>query len=80
MDQLGDFQRALELAADLGQTRPRPVWLRPRRSMSDRMLNRTSSPARGMTALAAPLPRLLAGGIYYLEPSCLLGGDLDWGD
>jgi len=72
VDELGDFDRALELAAELGETRPNPLWLRPRRSLADRFMGRASSPAPGMEALAAPLQRLLAGGIYYLEPSHLL--------
>ncbi|HLF04265.1 MAG TPA: signal peptide peptidase SppA [Dehalococcoidia bacterium] len=79
VDELGDFQRALELAAELGQTRPRPMWLRPRRSLSERLTGRVSSPVPGMAALAGPLQRVLAGGIYYLEPSHLLGDGVDSG-
>ncbi len=70
VDELGDFQDALELAARLGSIRPRPLMVRPKRSIGQRMFggmgNRSSPP------LAAQLQRLLAGGIYYLEPSYLM--------
>ncbi len=74
VDELGDFQDALELAARLGNSRPHPLPVRPRRSLSQRMFgglgkNRGS----GLPLLAAQLQRLLAGGVYYLEPSYLVG-------
>jgi hypothetical protein len=55
------------------------MWLRPRRSLTERLMGRASSPVPGVAALAAPLQRLLAGGIYYLEPSHLLGDGADSG-
>jgi protease-4 len=80
VDELGDFQRALELAAQLGNIQPRPKWLRPRRSLSDRLMGRASSRQQALALLIAEAHRLLAGGIYYLEPSYLLGEHLNYGE
>ena len=74
IDELGDFHRALKLAAELGNVRPRPRWVRPRRSLSDRLMGRESAHQGGLGLLATDAYRLLAGGIYFLEPSHLLGG------
>ena len=73
VDELGDFDRALELAAQQGNTRPRPRWVRPHRSLSDRMMGRGDSRQTGMGPLAAELRRLMAGGLYYMEPSLMPG-------
>jgi protease-4 len=80
VDELGDFQRALELAAQLSGTRPRPRWLRPKRSFSDRLMGRASSRQQVLESLTVEAQRLLTGGIYYLEPSHLLGEHLDSGE
>ena len=80
IDELGDFDRALELAAQLGRTRPRSRWVRPRRSLSERLMGRGASHYSGLSLLAAQAQRMLAGGIYYLEPSHLLGEHLDYPD
>jgi ClpP class serine protease len=80
VDELGDFQRALEMAAQLGNVRPRPRWIRPRRSLSDRLMGRASSRQPALELFTAEAQRLLAGGIYYLEPSHLLGEYLDSGE
>jgi protease-4 len=80
VDELGDFDRALELAGELGGIRPRPRWIRPRRALSERLLGRTGSQQPGLGLLSPELRRLLAGGIYYIEPSYLMGDYLgDWG-
>ena len=69
VDELGDFDRALELAAELGKTRPRPVWVRPRRPLLGRLFGAQAS--WGLAeGLGAELQRLLTGGPYYLAPSC----------
>lgn len=79
VDELGDFDRALELAGELGGIRPRPRWLRPKRSFSERLFGRAGSQQPGLGILMAPeLRRLLAGGIYYIEPSYLMGDYLDY--
>jgi protease-4 len=77
IDELGDFDRALELAAQLGRTRPRPRWVRPRRSLGDRMLGHAAGPNPGLSLLAAEAQRLLSGGIYYLGPPYLMAESLD---
>jgi protease-4 len=73
VDDLGGFDQALATAAQLGRARPRPLWVRPRRSLSERLLGRVGSRQGGGSTLAGQLQRLLAGGIYYLEPSYLMG-------
>ena len=72
VDETGDFDHALELAAQLGQGRPRPLWVRPKRSVSQRFFGRMGGET-GTSFLSDPLRRLLAGGIYYMEPSYLAG-------
>ena len=72
VDELGDFNHALELAAELGGTRARPMYLRPRRPLLSRL---TGAQAQGpVHTLASDVHRLLAGGLYYLPPSHLLSG------
>lgn len=81
VDDLLDFETSLELAAQLGDTRPRPRWLRPRRTMSERLLGRPASQGRGLRLglelLTPELRQLLSGGLYYLEPSGLLAPPTD---
>ena len=72
IDELGDFHVALELAAKLGDTRPRPTFIRPRRPFLARLTGaQAETPA---TLLTADMQRLLSGGVYYLPASHLLGG------
>jgi len=73
VDDLGGFDQALETAAQLGRARPRPLWVRPRRPMSERLLGRFGSQHGSESLLINQLPRLLSGGIYHLEPSYLMG-------
>jgi protease-4 len=80
IDELGGFDRALELAAQLGQVRPRPFWLRPRRSFTERLMGRMGSQRPALTLFTAGAQRLLTGGIYYLEPSYLVGDYLDYSE
>jgi protease-4 len=35
VDELGDLERAIDLAAELGEVQRRPVWMRPRRGLRD---------------------------------------------
>lgn len=72
VDELGDFDHALTLTAKLGGVRPRPVWVRPKRAFSQRLLGQLGSNDSGLSSLTAGPQRLLSGGIYYLEPSHLL--------
>ncbi len=74
IDELADFHRALELAAELGNVRPRARWVQPRRSLSVRLMGRGSAQQSGLGLLSAEAHRLLTGGIYFLEPSHLMGG------
>ena len=79
VDELGDFDRALELAAELGKTRPRPVWVRPRRPLLGRLLGARVAEVWGH-GLVTDLRQVLAGGMYYLAPPYLptdiLGGEV----
>ena len=69
IDELAGFDRALELAAHLGQAKPRPIWMRPPRSLSERLLGRLGGGSPAVALLASEAQRLLTGGIYYLGPS-----------
>ncbi len=73
VDEFGGLDQAVEAAAGMAGVTPRPVWVRPRRPFSERLMGRFGNNQGLGTALAGELPRLLAGGIYYIEPSCLLG-------
>ncbi|HEU0021735.1 MAG TPA: signal peptide peptidase SppA [Dehalococcoidia bacterium] len=73
VDELGDFDLALNLAGELGNVRPRPRWIRPKRSLSERLTGRLGNRPPGLGQLSSEMLRLLAGGMYYLEPSLMLG-------
>ncbi len=73
VDELGDFDRALDIAADLGRTRRRPIWIRPRRPMLERLLGRPTGKSTVET-LIPELERLLLGGIYFIAPPYVPGG------
>lgn len=72
VDEIGDFDAALEMAAELGNTKPRPRWVRPRRSFGQRLFSRMGGDA-GMSYLAGQLQQLMSGGIYYLDPTFMFG-------
>ena len=73
VDELGDFDRALDLAAELGNTRRRPTWVRPKRGLLERMTGRIGGPAVG-AGLISELERLLSGGLYYMAPTPSIEG------
>ena len=73
VDHIGDFYDALNAAAEAGKTRPRPKFLQPKRSLSQRLLGRPSTQATGIAELTGGLQRLLSGGIYYLDPAYVTG-------
>jgi protease-4 len=79
VDELGDFDQALQTAARLGGARPRPIWVRPRRSLGQRFFGRLASRDPILPLVSASLLPLLAGGICYLEPAFLLGDYLEEG-
>lgn len=75
VDELLDFEQSLELAAQLAgieRNKARPKWLRPHRSMSERLMGRPAGQTSGHTLLGLDAQRLMAGGFYYLEPSAIL--------
>ncbi len=75
VDQIGDFKDSLDAVAEAGNCRPAPRWLRPGRSFSQRLMGRSGAgPQGGGNIIAEGLQRLMAGGIYYLEPGYLAGG------
>jgi protease-4 len=73
VDELGDFDLALNRAAELGDIRPKPRWIRPKRSFSERLTGRVGNRSPGLGLLSSETLRLLAGGMYYVEPSMMLG-------
>ncbi len=79
VDQMGDFDSALQLAAELGNAKPRARWVRPRRSFGQKLFGRMSSDP-SMAAITNQFQQLMTGGIYYLEPSLTAGTSWDRGD
>ena len=80
VDELLDFEQSLEWAAQLAgieKNKARPRWLRPRRTMSERLTGRTAASVSGLQVLGPELNRLMSGGLYYLEPSSILGNGYD---
>ena len=66
VDEIGDFERALQLAAELGKTQARPLWIRPKRRLFDRLTDRLG---RNMAeGFAAVLQDRLEGKFYYRMP------------
>ena len=80
VDDFGGFAKALETAAQLGNARPRPLWVRPRRPLSARLFGRMGAQQPGISLLANQFQRLMGGGFYYLEPSYLMGDYLGESD
>ena len=70
VDVLADFQRSIEIAAELGESKPTPKWIRPKKTFSARMMGREST---SMNILANGINQLTSGGIYYLDPGHILG-------
>ena len=78
VDQIGDFTDALNAVAEAGDAKPAPKWLRPTRSLGQRIFGRSGAAYNpGGQAVTEGLERLIAGGIYYLEPGHLTGGNYD---
>jgi protease-4 len=78
VDVIGDFKDALEAAAEAGGCRPTPRFIRPGRSLGQRIFSRTGIGQQGGAhALLEGLGRMMAGGIYYLEPGHIAGGDFN---
>ena len=73
VDALGDFDDALDLAAELGRSRRRPMWVRPKRPLLERFLGRVGGPTV-TEGIMSELERVLAGGLYHMAPSFLAGG------
>ena len=75
VDEIGDFKDTLEAAAEAGGCKPTARWIRPSRSLGQRLFSRTGIRQQsGGNLLAEGLQRLLTGGIYYLDPG-YIGGD-----
>ena len=72
VDEMGDFDTALDIAADLGRVRRKPSWVRPPRPVMDRLVGRMGGPLVG-EGLVAGLEQALGGGLYYAMPPYGLG-------
>ena len=73
VDELGSFHHAVEAAAKLADVpRLRPRWVTPRRPFSERLMGRFGSGTGTAALLAEQVQHVLAGGIYYMDPSYLL--------
>ena len=63
VDRLGDFDDALELAAEMAGVKPKPLWVRPKRGFMERVAGRFGhSMASG---LVSQLEESLPQGLYY---------------
>ena len=67
VDELGDFDTALDMAAELGQTRRRPIWVRPKRPFLERFVGRVGGQSMA-EGLILELGGALSGGLYYMAP------------
>ena len=76
VDEIGDFKDALEGLAKVARCKPIPRWIRPGRSLGQRLLGRSGllQKTPGQTLIAG-LERVMVGGIYYLEPGHIGGSD-----
>lgn len=76
VDEIGDFKDTLDALAMAAGCKPNAKWIRPGRSLGQRLFARSGigqgSPGH---ALISGLERAMAGGIYYLEPGHITGGD-----
>jgi protease-4 len=74
VDEIGDFKDALDALALAAGCKPNPKWVRPGRSLSQRLFARTGMGQQNAgNILAESLQRLMTGGIYYLEPGYIAG-------
>ena len=74
VDEVGDFHHALQVAAELGNVRPNPLWIRPRRGLLERFAGRFG---RGMAAgLVYGIRQELPAGLYYGNPGVF---EVRWG-
>jgi protease-4 len=63
VDELGDLERAIDIAADLGNAPRKPVWVRPRRGLREML---TSLAASAFVAeIASQLEERLQSRVYY---------------
>ena len=76
VDELGDFDTALDLAAGLGRTRRRAIWVRPKRPFLERFVGGISGPAV-TGGIVSELERHLMGGLYYMAPGYFTGNFQD---
>ena len=73
VDELGGFHQAIEAAEKLAEVpRLRPRWVAPKRPFSERLMGRFGSGPGATALLADQVRHVLAGGIYYMDPSYLL--------
>lgn len=81
VDEIGDFKDTLDAVAEVARCKPVPRWVRPGRSLGQRLLSRTSvgQLTAGQTLIAG-LERVMTGGIYYLEPGHIAGGDFGYSE
>ena len=81
VDEIGDFKDALESVAEVARCNPIPRWIRPGRSLGQRLIGRSGllQKTPGQTLIVA-LERVMAGGIYYLEPGHIAGGDFGYSE
>ena len=76
VDELCDFDQSLQMAAQMAGIdgrKARPRHLRPRRTLSEKLTGRPSNRSAAASLLGPELMPLLHGGVYYQDPTSLLG-------
>jgi len=69
VDELGDLERAIDIAAELGEAPRRPVWLKPRKGLRDMLSSMvgTSLAASFVDAVAARIEDRYASSRYDIQ-------------
>ena len=71
VDEIGDFDHALDLATNLGKTRRRPTWVNSKRPLLERFVGRLGGPTV-TEGIISEMERVLTGGLCYMASQQLL--------
>ncbi|MND01243.1 hypothetical protein D3C83_201650 [compost metagenome] len=65
MDELGDLQRAIDIAAELGNAPRKPVWMKPKRTLREVITGMTATSL--VDAVAARFEERLYASRYDIQ-------------
>jgi protease-4 len=63
IDEVGDLERSIELAAEMGRVRRRPIWVRPRRPFLERLVGRFAQSLA--EEVVGEVEKRLSTGVYF---------------